>query len=253
MHAAIVVAAGSGERLGRSEPKAFVEVAARTLLAMAAGAAVASELVDALAVAVPSGWEERAEDVLAELDVPVRVVTGADTRHASVAAGLLAVPQECTRIFVHDAARPFASPALFGEVLAGLGIARGVVPVVPVPDTVKRVRGHVVVGTEERSELWLAQTPQAFEADALRDAHRRAIETGREFGDDAAALEWAGYRVRVVEGEPGNFKVTTPTDLLRAELLVASRGGRRTPGSTDPSAAPSRGGGTEGAPDERDG
>jgi 2-C-methyl-D-erythritol 4-phosphate cytidylyltransferase len=96
-----------------------------------------------------------------------------------------------------------------------------VVPVVPVADTVKRVRDGSVVGTEARGELALAQTPQAFRAAPLRDAHARAERDGLDFTDDASAVEWAGYRVRVVPGEPGNFKITSAEDLARAE---AARG-----------------------------
>jgi len=96
-----------------------------------------------------------------------------------------------------------------------------VVPAVPVADTVKRVRHGSVVSTEPREELALAQTPQAFRAAPLRDAHSRAEHAERDFTDDASALEWAGYRIRVVPGEPGNFKITSAEDLARAE---AARG-----------------------------
>ena len=120
----------------------------------------------------------------------------------------------------HDAARALATPQLFSTVLGSLEGWDGVVPVVPVPDTVKRVRDGAVVATERREDLALAQTPQAFSARALRDAHARAAEAGLEFTDDAAALEWAGYRVRTTPGEPHNFKITTVEDLARAEQLL---------------------------------
>src|SRR5207237_1792345 len=98
---------------------------------------------------------------------------------------------------------------------------QGVVPVVPSPDTVKRVREGLVIETVSRDELGLVQTPQAFTAEALVDAHRRAQLTGLEATDDAMLLEAAGFRVAAVEGDPSNFKVTTPEDLRRAEFLLA--------------------------------
>jgi 2-C-methyl-D-erythritol 4-phosphate cytidylyltransferase len=157
----------------------------------------------------------------------VVIVSGGRSRHASVRAALAAVPDSATFIVCHDAARPFASPQQFVLVLGALEVtpdAAGAVPVVPVSDTVKRVRGGFVVRTEgSREELTLAQTPQAFRASALRDAHARAAQAGREFSDDAAALEWAGYRVAAVAGDPENFKITTPQDLALAELVAAER------------------------------
>jgi 2-C-methyl-D-erythritol 4-phosphate cytidylyltransferase/2-C-methyl-D-erythritol 2,4-cyclodiphosphate synthase len=222
--AVVLVAAGSGDRLGTSMPKAFVLVGDRPILRIAAETAAACGEVGSLVVVAPAGEEDRARDAIAGLDLPASVVAGGPTRHDSVRAGLAAVPEAAAAVLIHDAARPFASPSLFGRVLAGLGVARGVVPAVPVPDTVKRVREGVVIGTEDREELRLAQTPQAFDPEALRDAHRRAEQAARTFTDDAAALEWAGYRVRVVDGEPANVKITTREDLERARAMVAASG-----------------------------
>jgi 2-C-methyl-D-erythritol 4-phosphate cytidylyltransferase len=223
---AIVLAAGSGERLGRAEPKAFVEVAGKPMVVRAAEAAAACPAVGSLVVAVPKGTETSARAVLAP-GKPVVVVAGGRSRHASVRAALESVPQSAPFIVCHDAARPFASPQQFVLVLGALEVtsdAAGAIPVVPVPDTVKRVRGGFVERTEgPREELMLAQTPQAFRAAALRDAHARAAQADREFSDDAAALEWAGYRVAAVAGDPENFKITTPEDLALAELVGAER------------------------------
>jgi 2-C-methyl-D-erythritol 4-phosphate cytidylyltransferase len=223
---AIVLAAGSGDRLGRGEPKAFLEVAGTPMVVRAAEAALACPAVGSLVVAVPRGHERSAQTMVAP-GKPVVVVSGGRSRHASVRAALAAVPDSASFIVCHDAARPFASPKQFVLVLGALEVtpdAAGAIPVVPVSDTVKRVRGGFVVRTEgSREELTLAQTPQAFRASALRDAHARAAQAGREFSDDAAALEWAGYRVAAVAGDPENFKITTPQDLALAELVAAER------------------------------
>ncbi len=216
---AVVLAAGSGDRLRMGAPKAFVAVGGRSMVALAAAAAAACPDVDSLVVTVPPGWEDRGREELPPTK-PATVIAGGESRHASVRAALGAVPDDADAVLCHDAARCFASPALFSAALAALADADGAVPVVPVPDTVKRLRDGIVVATEPRQDLGLAQTPQAFRAGALRDAHARAAAEGLEFTDDAAALEWSGYRVRAIPGEPGNFKITSLEDLARAELLV---------------------------------
>jgi 2-C-methyl-D-erythritol 4-phosphate cytidylyltransferase len=218
---AIVVAAGSGERLGAGVPKAFVEVGGVPLVVRSCRAALASSSVGAVVVAVPVGAEDEARSLLG--NEGILVVAGGDTRHASVEAALGAVPDDTDVLVVHDAARPFATPALFDAVVATTADADGAVPGLRLTDTVKRVHEGWIVGTEPREALWIVQTPQAFRAVALRDAHARAAADGRVFTDDAAALERAGYRVRIVDGELENFKVTTAADLRRA-AEVASRG-----------------------------
>jgi 2-C-methyl-D-erythritol 4-phosphate cytidylyltransferase/2-C-methyl-D-erythritol 2,4-cyclodiphosphate synthase len=218
---AIVLAAGSGRRLGAEEPKAFLEIGGRSMLALAASAAAACPSVEALVAAVVPGSEERARALLEGLAVPAEVVTGGPTRGASVVAALDALPGWAEAVACHDAARPFATTSLFDDVLDALEGVHGAIPVVPVPDTVKRVEGGLVVATEDRERLVLAQTPQAFLTEPLRDAHQRASRDGLSFTDDAAAMEWAGYRVRAIPGDPANVKITTARDLERARELVA--------------------------------
>ena len=217
---AIVLAAGRGDRLGGETPKAFVPLAGRPLLAHAASAAGAAAPISLLVVAAPAGWEDLAKAILEPI-APHAVVTGGVTRQASVRAALGAVPDEAAAIVCHDAARALAPPELFEAVLSALDGWDGVVPVLPVTDTVKRVRAGEVEGTEPRDRLVLAQTPQAFVAAALRDAHARAERDGALVTDDAAALEAAGYRVRAVAGHPRAFKITTEEDLARAEVAAA--------------------------------
>jgi len=216
---AIVLAAGLGERLGRDRPKAFVELAGRPILAHAVGAAMGSPGITSVVVAAPAGLEDLARAIVGPFG-SYPVVAGGATRRASVRAALEAVPMDVGVVVCHDAARPFATPALFGRVLEALHGVDGVVPVVDVRDTVKRVEDGMVVVTEPREGLMLAQTPQAFLAPALRDAHERAERDDIEVTDDAAALERAGFRVRAITGEPGNFKITTAEDLARAEAIA---------------------------------
>ncbi|MEX1046010.1 MAG: 2-C-methyl-D-erythritol 4-phosphate cytidylyltransferase [Actinomycetota bacterium] len=220
---AIILAAGSGERMGRGEAKAFIPISGKAMLSLAVAGAVASRDVASLVIAVPKGTEDRASALLGT-DRPVTFIPGGRTRQESVALALEAIPVDSHVVVCHDAARPFASPALFSRVIESLDEAEGAVPILPIVDTVKRVGDGMLVTTEPRERLGLAQTPQAFRGDVLRDAHDRAVASGTTFTDDAALVEWAGYSVRAVPGEVENFKVTSPMDLARAELMLeASR------------------------------
>jgi len=219
--AAIVLAAGAGRRLGADDPKAFVTIGDRPLLAVAAAAAAASPSVGSLIVTAPTGLEDRAAGCVEFLGKPVTVIGGGLTRQASVRLALASLPDGIEIVAVHDAARPFAPPDLFTAVIAAVAEgATGAIPVIPVADTVKRVHDGVVVGTLDREELALAQTPQAFRVEALRGAHARADAAGVDVTDDAALLELAGGRVVAVAGDARNFKITTFLDLARAEARI---------------------------------
>jgi len=219
---AILVAAGSGERLGADRPKAFVALGERVLLAESLERLDANEWIDAVVVAVPAGWEEAAI-VLAEELVASKVaavVTGGATRGESVRAALAEIPDEAVVVLVHDAARPLVGGAVIERVLRPL--AEGydaVVPGLPLADTVKRVQAGVVAETVDRSELVTVQTPQAFTADALRAAYRGDAPVGAT--DCASLVEARGGRVRVVDGDPRLLKITTPADLALVESWLA--------------------------------
>lgn len=222
-HAAtIVLAAGSGVRFASGIPKAFAALGDRTLLERAVGNAIASGSVGRIVAVVPPGAEMLARDLLSGLGPDVEVIGGGETRAASTRLGLERVRDAAT-VVCHDAARPLASPGLFDRVIAALADdpdADGVIPVVPVVDTVKRVTDHVVVGTEPRESLSLAQTPQAFRTAALVEAHDRALRAGVDVSDDAGAIELVGGRVIAVPGEIANRKITTPEDLAVAAAVL---------------------------------
>jgi 2-C-methyl-D-erythritol 4-phosphate cytidylyltransferase len=160
----------------------------------------------------------------------VVVVAGGATRSESVRAGLAAVPAEATVVCVHDAARPFASAALYGRVVAAVSAgADAAVPALAVTDTIKIVdRDAVVVATPERASLRAVQTPQAFRADVLRRAHA----SGGEGTDDASLVEAIGGRVVVVDGETDNRKITHPDDLDWARRRAALVGSGAAPGGS---------------------
>jgi 2-C-methyl-D-erythritol 4-phosphate cytidylyltransferase len=215
---AVLAAAGSGERLGSDRPKAFARLGELPLLAESLRRLDDSEWLDAIVVVAPPGWEEPAILLAEELGAGkvTSVVPGGATRADSVRLGVAEVPAEALVILVHDAARPFLPEELLARLLAPLGEGwDGVVPALPLADTVKRVRGDEVVETLPRDELVAAQTPQAFLADVLR----RAVEGGAA-SDCAALVERAGGRVKVVPGDPRLLKVTTPADLELASGWV---------------------------------
>jgi 2-C-methyl-D-erythritol 4-phosphate cytidylyltransferase len=221
---AVVVAAGSGTRLGGKVPKALLSVGGRPLVVVAVEGALASPMISSVIVAAPPGFESQVRAACASLGGSVVVVTGRDTRQRSVASGMDAVDAGADVVVVHDAARPFASAELFAAVVEAVRAgADAAVPVLPLVDTVKRVHDGSIVGTEPRDELALAQTPQACRAQLLRDALAKADEAGLDFTDDAGLLEWAGASIRTVVGEPRNFKVTTPEDLGRADRILGDR------------------------------
>ena len=209
---ALLVAAGSGERLGASRPKAFVTLAGRPMLEWSVDALRAAGLSE-IVVALPPG--EAAPDGCAG-------VPGGRTRSESVRAALAAAGEG--DVVVHDAARPLVEPSLFREALAALQGADAAVAAAQVTDTVKEAGpDHRVTATLDRSRLWAIQTPQAFRRTALE----RALDVGDDLlaqaTDDAWLVERTGGSVVVVPSSPANFKVTTPHDLTVAELLLTSR------------------------------
>ena len=217
---AVVVAAGSGARLGGDVPKALRTIGGRPVVAVAVDHALSSPSIDAVVVVAPPGSEDAVREMFAGSSDAVIVVTGGSTRQRSVAAGLDAVGGHVDVVVVHDAARPFASPALFAAVVRVVEAgADAAVPVLPLVDTVKRVQDGTIVGTQARDGLALAQTPQACRLHLFRAAIAKAEASDLDFTDDSGLMEWAGASVRTVDGEPGNVKITTASDLARADEL----------------------------------
>jgi len=222
----VVVAAGSGARLGAARPKAFVELAGRTLLERSVTVALAAGTTS-LVVVVP-------EDLVAETTTMVdrlaecggtstHVTIGGTERTDSVRAGLAALDPECDIVLVHDAARCLTPVAVFERVVGAVAAGwAGAVPGVAVVDTVKTVDARgVITGTPDRARLRSTQTPQGFAAQVLRTAYASDAQAT----DDAALVEECGHDVLVVDGDPLAFKITTLEDLERAEHLL-SEGGR---------------------------
>ena len=210
---AVLAAAGRGDRLGLDRPKAFAPLGEGTLLAVPLQRLNDSEWIEGIVIAAPPDWEEPAILLAEELacEKVSTSVTGGATRADSVRAALVEVPEEAAVVLVHDAARPLVSEPVIERVLAPLSEGwDGVVPALPVNDTVKRVRGQEVAETLEREDLVAAKTPQAFVASVLRTALGADVAGAT---DCASLVEAAGGRVRVVEGDPRLLKITDPADL----------------------------------------
>ncbi|PVE94963.1 2-C-methyl-D-erythritol 4-phosphate cytidylyltransferase [Microbacterium sp. TPD7012] len=223
--AIIVVAAGSGTRLDAGAPKALVGIDAHSILRHALDGVFAAAPAQVIVVA-PPGYEGDAE---AELDAAAgkrrdlgRVVVGGATRQLSVAAGLDALWGDVTTVLVHDAARALTPPAQIDAVAAAVTPDTGIIPALPVVDTLKRVDADVVVGPVDRAELAAAQTPQGFPRALFEEAYARALSSGIDYTDDAALFAVSGHAVRHVEGSARAFKITTPADLERARHLLAA-------------------------------
>jgi 2-C-methyl-D-erythritol 4-phosphate cytidylyltransferase len=212
---AILVAGGRGERLGLDHPKAFAKLGEDPLLAEPLRRLDDSGWIDAIVVVVPAGWEEPAILLAEELGCGKvsACVAGGEARADSVRAGLAEVPAEAIAVLVHDAARPLVSDEVIERVLAPLSEGwDGVVPGLPVSDTLKRVAPDgSVVETVARDAVYAVQTPQAFPADVLR----RALAGESAATDCAGSVEAAGGRIKVVPGDPRLLKVTTTEDLAR--------------------------------------
>ncbi|GAA5207406.1 2-C-methyl-D-erythritol 4-phosphate cytidylyltransferase [Microbacterium kyungheense] len=219
----VVVAAGSGTRLGAGGPKAFVGIGRHSILRHALDGVFAAPAAQVVIV-VPEGrdGDARTEALQAAGDRAdlVTVVTGGATRQQSVAAGLAALWGDVEVVLVHDAARALTPPEVFSRVIAAIDAgAAGAIPVLPVIDTIKRVTGDEIVGVVDRSELAAAQTPQGFRRDVLDAAYAAASD---DFTDDAALVAEAGHTVSAVPGHPLSFKITTAADLDRARQLVGA-------------------------------
>jgi 2-C-methyl-D-erythritol 4-phosphate cytidylyltransferase len=223
---AIVPAAGRGVRMGRKKPG--IALAGRPVLRWTLDVFEAMPAVLGVVVVVSpedvAAWRRR----LARCRKVRAVVAGGAERQESVARALAVVPSAARWIVVHDGVRPCITPELVAQVLAGARMTGAAVAALPVAETLKRGAAGWVRETVARDGLWAVQTPQAFEAALLREAHRRAAAGAIVATDDAALVERLGARVRLVPGLPGNVKITRPDDLLLARALLLARRHRRT-------------------------
>lgn len=221
--AAIVPAAGRGERLGLGTPKALRPIAGTPMLVHAVRALEAARCVDLVVVVAPEEFVTDVQALMTQVAVELQVVAGGETRQASVLRGLIALPDDVDVVLVHDAARPLVPADVVTNVVAAVRAGHpAVIPALPVVDTIKRIdsTSHVVE-TIDRSELRAVQTPQGFSRAVLQRVHAEA--DGDDITDDGGLVEAAGIPVLIIEGHEEALKVTRPLDLVIAEAIVAKR------------------------------
>lgn len=216
----ILVAGGRGLRLGGPVPKQFQVLAGTPLLVWTARRFCGlADLTRVIIVAAPEE-HARCEALLAPLALPLCLAPAGPERQQSVAAGIGLLEPECTIAVVHDAVRPLVERAAIAACIRAAREAGAAILATPVADTVKRASDGRVLETVPRGDLWLAQTPQAFDAALLRRAHDEALRAGVAATDDAMLVERLGLPVRIVRGSPVNRKITTPEDLAWAETVL---------------------------------
>lgn len=219
---AILVAAGRGERMGATRPKAFLELGGQALLLRSALVFDAAPSIGAIVAVVPEAEVEVARSLLQPVGKLVAVVPGGPRRQDSVLEGLKQAPAGFDGVvLVHDAARPLVDVALVEAVAREAATSGAALPVLPVVDTVKRVSDGVVVETLDRESLGAAQTPQGFRLPILAAAYEAAFRDRVTLTDEAMAVERLGTPVRALPGSPHNRKITTAEDLAWAEGVLS--------------------------------
>jgi 2-C-methyl-D-erythritol 4-phosphate cytidylyltransferase len=222
---AIIVAAGAGIRFGARIPKQFIALGGRSVLAWSLEVFERSSLINEMIVVVPPSDEVSAIEITRKWvhRVPVKVVPGGATRQESVKSGLDTVDAELKWVAVHDAARPLVTLTQIEAVCFLAQEVGAAILAIPVQDTVKVVdEDGLIIRSQDRTRLYLAQTPQVCRKEDLRSAYKLAEDKGIRATDEAGLLEVSGVAVGVAEGSPGNFKITTQEDLKMAEALITS-------------------------------
>ncbi len=223
---AIVPAAGSGNRMGRDISKQYLSLGGRPLLIHTLNELEACPLVDALIIVVPPPDVEAVRTGMLpswNLKKLAGVVPGGKERQDSVRAGIEALDADTEIVVIHDAVRPFITAGLIESCIRAAAEEGASTVGVPLKDTVKEVAADGrVMRTCDRSLLWLTQTPQAFRRDIIENAHRAAVRDNFRGTDDASLVERLGISVRMIRGDYGNIKITTPEDLILAEALLAA-------------------------------
>ncbi|MFD2369483.1 2-C-methyl-D-erythritol 4-phosphate cytidylyltransferase [Brevibacillus sp. GCM10020057] len=222
----VIVAAGSGKRMGGERNKLWLPLGGEPILAHTVRLFATHREIDEIALVVSA---QDHDSVLKWLDrerIRVTVALGGAERQDSVRNGLSALSRDCSYVLVHDAARPFVTREQISAMIQKVKEDQATIMAVPVKDTIKVVgTTGIVESTPARESLWAVQTPQAFRMSLLREAHQAALEAGKMGTDDAMLVEWLGHPVTVMQGSYENIKITTPDDLWLGEEILRKRRG----------------------------
>lgn len=223
---AVIVAAGSGKRMGGQRNKLWLPLAGEPILAHTVRLFASHPEVEEIVLVVSRQDHEEVLAWLREEGIRLTVVLGGAERQDSVRNGLEALSPDVSYVLVHDAARPFITPQQISQLISRVRHDQATIVAVPVKDTIKVVGANgQIVSTPARESLWAVQTPQAFRMSLLQEAHQRAKEAGKLGTDDATLVEWLGHPVTVMQGSYENIKITTPDDLLLGEEIMRKRKG----------------------------
>ena len=220
---AVIVAAGSSSRMGGGD-KLAMPLGDSTVIAHTLRAFQNCAEVTEIVLVLRKGAEKPALAGASGCDKLARIVHGGDTRTESAYAGVMACSPKAEIILIHDGARPLVTGQVIHNAVEGARKFGAAVPVVPVTDTIKVGKDGFADATPDRSTLFAAQTPQAFRAELIKAALQDAVDKGLSLTDDCAAVEKLGMRVRLVEGDARNRKITLPSDLALAEALLKETG-----------------------------
>jgi len=222
---ALIAAGGRGERIGGILPKQFMEIKKKPVLAYTVEKFEKCELIDEIILVVPEDYMSFCSYNIVDVcdfKKVKRILSGGKERQDSVYKGLLALSKDTDIVLIHDGVRPFISTEKIGKSIEMCKKEKAVILALPVNDTVKRVDEGYVVTTLDRDKLWIAQTPQTFEYKLILEAYKKAIEDSFIGTDDSSLVERLGFKVRVLEGESQNIKITTQEDLVLAEKIIES-------------------------------
>ncbi len=216
---AVIVAAGSATRMGGID-KVMADLGGEPMIVRTVRAFQNCDAIASIVIVTREDLIRPISDLCRDMKKVAAVVAGGKSRQESVHLGLNALPKGTKLAAVHDGARPLVSWQVIDRVVRAANTYGAAAPAIPVKDTIKVVEGRLVKETPDRSSLMAVQTPQVFDFDLLRGALRKAEEDGAQVTDDCSAVERTGMRIKIVEGDERNLKVTTPMDLKIAELLL---------------------------------
>jgi 2-C-methyl-D-erythritol 4-phosphate cytidylyltransferase len=223
----LIACAGSGKRMAAPINKLFLEVCHKPVLSWTLLAVEQAISIEWLGLIIQPEEQETVEAILRDypLSKPSVLIAGGATRQESVYRGLLALPTGAKKVLIHDGARCLVTETLLDRCSQALKNASGLVAAIPVKDTIKviAIATGKIEQTPQREKLWAAQTPQGFDVALLKRAHEEAIRKKWKVTDDSMLLEQMGHEIGIVLGEESNFKITTPLDLMLAEIILKQR------------------------------
>ncbi len=220
----LIAAAGSGKRMGANCNKLLLEVAGRPVLAWTLQAIKSAKSINWIGIVGQPYDKEKIIPIIKQFPMNIHWINGGNTRQQSVQRGLAGLPTEAKYVLIHDGARCLVEAELLEKCSELVKQGMAVISATPVTDTIKKVtKDGIILNTPDRSQLWAAQTPQAFSVAELKDGHEQALINNWNVTDDASLFEKLGKPVKVLESSPSNIKVTTPFDLLIAEALLSKK------------------------------